>query len=102
MDQKIQWCFEMLPGMQKQYQMIAREHMRHEECWMSSVQGEETSREMTDFCENEDGAKVGPKIWGQWLALPGHFESRVWRRQSKRRQRKRRSRKQTDAEDDAV
>ena len=91
-DQKTQWCLEMLPGMQEQHQMIAqvfrwavdaerkrrncvidvkenasiepevREHMRYEECWMSSVQGEKTSREMTDVCENEDAAKVTPKM----------------------------------------
>ena len=37
-----------------------REQVSHEECWMSSVQGEETRHEMTDISENEDGAKVAP------------------------------------------
>ena len=39
-----------------------REQMRHVECWMNSVQGRETRRDVTDICENEDGTKVAPNM----------------------------------------
>ena len=39
-----------------------REQMRHEGCWMSSVQERETRHRTTDVSDKEDAAKVAPDM----------------------------------------